>query len=93
MTWLNDLFLFLAVPGIVIVAMILTHRGAAQRYKIVKETNTLGEERYEVWFEHYSLHGSKTWLHKETFDTIELADQYIARQFTTRETVREGKLP
>lgn len=93
MTWLNDLFLFLVVPGLAIVAAIISYRGDAYGYKIVCETNQLGEKRYQVWFEYYSIGAqSRSWRLEETFDTLELADQYISRQTKTTETVREGSL-
>lgn len=92
MNWLTDLFYFLAVPGLVVLVSILVYRGDKQGYKIIKETNTLGEIHYEVWFEYYSIHGSHGWRHEKTFDTEEQADQFIARQFKTREVIREGKL-
>lgn len=92
MDWLKDLLYFLFVPGLVLFAALLLYRGDRQGYKIVKETNTLGESRYEVWFEYYSIHGTHGWRHEETFDTEEQANQFIARQFKTREVIREGKL-
>jgi hypothetical protein len=92
MDWLRDLLYFLFVPGLIIVAVLLAHRGNKQGYKIVKETNTLGESRYEVWFEYYTIHGCHGWLLKEKFDTEEQADEFIARQHKIREVIREGKL-
>lgn len=92
MAWLNDLLLFLAVPGIVIFAAVISYRGPARQYKIVRETNTLGEKRYEVWFEYQRWCSKNTWRLEETFDTLEQADQHIARQSKTRQTVREGSL-
>ena len=92
MTWLNDLLLFLFFPGVVVVAFLLAHRGNKQGYKIIKETNTLGESRYEVWFEYYTIHGLHGWTKEETFDTEQQADEFIARQHKIREVVREGKL-
>ena len=92
MEWLKDLLYFLFVPGLVVLAALLTYRGSKQGYKIVKETNSLGESRYEVWFEYYNIQGTHGWRHEETFDTEEGADQFIARQHKTREVIREGKL-
>lgn len=92
MTWLNDLFYFLLVPGLVVVAFVLSYRGSARKYKIVKATNTLGEVKYEVWFDYHAIHGSYTWKLEEKFDTEDQANQFIARRFTIREVIREGKL-
>lgn len=92
MNWLNDALLFLLVPSLVIIAALLTYRGPKQGYKIIKETNSLGESRYEVWFEYYSIQGTHGWLHEQTFETEEEADQFIARQQKIREIVKEGKL-
>lgn len=92
MNWINDVVLFLLAPGLVLIVALLTYRGPKQGYKIVKETNSLGESRYEVWFEYYSIQGSHGWLHEQTFDTQEAADQFIARQHKIREVVKEGKL-
>jgi len=92
MDWLRDLLYFLFVPGLIIVAFLLAHRGDKQGYKIVKETNTLGESRYEVWFEYYTIHGLHGWTLEETFDTEEQANEFIARQHKTREIIKEGKL-
>ena len=92
MQWLHDVSLFLLAPGLVFIAFLITYRGDKQGYKIVKETNSLGEIRYEVWFEYYSIHGSHGWLHEQTFDTEQQADEFLARQHKTREVIREGKL-
>ncbi len=93
MEWITDLLYFLAVPGLVILFFVLTYKGAANHYRIVRVTNTLGEEKYEVYFQYESMDcASRNWRLEETFDTEQLADEFIARQFTIRETVREGKL-
>lgn len=92
MDWLDDLLRFLFVPGLVLIAMVLCYRGAKRKYKIIKETNNLGESRYEVWFEYYSIHGTHGWLHEETFDTEEQANEFVAKQFKTREVIKEGNL-
>lgn len=89
---MSDIFLFFLVPALVIIAAVLSHKGARQKYKIIKETNTLGESRYEVWFEYYTIHGLHGWTLEEKFDTEELANEFIARQHKIREVVREGKL-
>ena len=89
---MSDILLFFLVPALVIIAAILAHRGARQKYKIIKETNTLGESRYEVWFEYYTIHGLHGWTLEEKFDTEEQANEFIARQYKIREVVREGKL-
>lgn len=92
MQWLHDVSLFLLAPGLVFIAYLITYRGDKLGYKIVKETNSLGEVKYEVWFEYYNIHGSHGWLKEETFDTEQQADEFLARQHKTREVVREGKL-
>jgi hypothetical protein len=93
MEWANDLLLFLFFPAIVVLAAILTYKGAANNYKIVRVTNTLGEEKYEVYFQYERFDCSGcNWRLEETFETEQLADEFIARQYQKREVVREGKL-
>ena len=88
-----DLLYFFAVPIFVILAGLMLYRGGSKNYKIIKETNTLGESTYEVWFEYESIDCvSRTWRKESEYTTLEEADAFIARQFKTRETVREGKL-
>jgi hypothetical protein len=90
---MTDLLYFLLVPVTVMLIAILTYRGAANNYKIVRVTNTLGEEKYEVYFQYESMDCvSRNWRLEETFRTEQQADEFIARQFQKRETVREGKL-
>ncbi len=90
---MTDILLFLAVPFLVIVFAALTWRGAGKAYKIVRVTNTLGEEKYEVYFQYERIDCSGCdWRLEETFETEQLANEFIARQFQTREVVREGKL-
>lgn len=93
MEWTKDLALFLFFPAAIMLIAILTYRGAANNYRIVKVTNTLGEEKYEVYFQYESadcVH--RNWRLEETFETVQQADEFIARQYQKRETVREGKL-
>jgi hypothetical protein len=93
MEWTKDLMYFLFFPACIALIAILTYRGAANNYKIVRVTNTLGEEKYEVYFQYESMDCvSRNWRLEETFETEQLADQFIARQYQKRETVREGKL-
>lgn len=92
MTWLYDIFLFLLVPGLVVVVFLITYRGNRLGYKIVKETNSLGEIKYELWFEYYSIHGTHGWLLENTFDTEEQVNECLARLQKTREVIKEGKL-
>jgi hypothetical protein len=90
---LMDLLYFLSIPAIVVLFAVLTWRGAANNYRIVRVTNTIGEEKYEVYFQYESMDcASRNWRLEETFETEQQADEFIARQFTIRETVREGKL-
>ena len=93
MEWIKDLLYFLSVPTVIILLFVLTYRGAANNYRIVKVSNTLGEEKFEVYFQYASADCvSCNWRIEETFATEREADEFIARQFTVRETVREGKL-
>jgi hypothetical protein len=93
MEWTKDLALFLFFPACIALIAILTYRGAANNYKIVKVTNTLGEEKYEVYFQYESMDCvSRNWRLEETFETVQQADEFIAKQYQKRETVREGKL-
>ena len=93
MEWTKDLTLFLFFPACIILIAILTYKGAANNYKIVRVTNTLGEEKYEVYFQYERMDCSGlNWRLEETFATEQLADEFIARQYQKRETVREGRL-
>jgi len=93
MEWITDLLYFLAIPAIIIVFAVLTWRGAAKNYRIVRVTNSLGEQKYEVYFQYESRECVGTnWRLEETFETEQLADEFIARQYQKREVVREGKL-
>jgi len=93
MEWAKDLLYFLFFPAMIALIAILTYRGAANNYKIVRVTNSLGEEKYEVYFQYESRDfTSCNWRLEETFATEQLADEFIARQYQKRETVREGKL-
>ncbi len=93
MTWLQDIGLFFLAPVIVILCVVLTHKGTEPRgYKIVRETNRLGEVRYEVWFEYPAMFWNKySWCLKEVFDTEQLAIEYVARQQEKkREIIKTG---
>ena len=94
MDLLADLARFFAVPFLVIVLSIILYRGdRPRRYKIVRESNPLGEERYEVWFEYPALpFNPNTWKLEEKFDSEQLANDFITRRKKIRETVREGTL-
>jgi len=94
MDWFNDMLYFLMVPGLIMIIAVLSFRSSRpRRYKIVKETNSLGETRWEVWFEYAAMpFNPDTWLLKETFDTQQQAEDYIARRSVLRETVKEGTL-
>lgn len=92
MEWYHDLFLFLFVPSVVVVAFLLSYRGDTKSYKIVKETNRLGETCFEIWFEYQSIQGTHGWRLEKTFDTEEAAVRFIDQQQKTREVIREGKL-
>jgi hypothetical protein len=93
MEWLTDLFYFLFLPGLMMVIAILTYRGPAQKYKIVKETNSLGESRYEVWFGYSAFPlVQDTWRLEDKFDTEELANDYVARYHKTKLIIKEGTL-
>ena len=94
MTWLIDLAYFFAAPVFLAVLAAILYRGdQPKRYKIVREFNQLGKEQFEVWFDYpASPLIRRTWRRKKTFDTLELAEEYLARQHCQRETVREGSL-
>ena len=93
MEWTKDLALFLFFPACVALIAILTYRGAANNYRIVRVTNTLGDEKYEVYFQYESADCvNRNWRLEKTFATEHEADEFIARQYQKRETVREGKL-
>ena len=93
MEWAKDLLYFLFFPACIALIAILTYRGAANNYKIVRVTNTLGEEKYEVYFQYESMDCvSRNWRLEKTVATEREADEFIAGQYQKRETVREGKL-
>lgn len=94
MQWLSDICLFFAVPTILLAWSVLaTHGTVPKSYKIVRESNNLGEERFEVWF-HYPSFGlaARDWRMEEKFDRLQDAEDFITRQTKIRETVKEGKL-
>lgn len=94
MNWLHDLFYFLTVPLLVIFFGVLTFRGhTPKRFKIVRETNSLGEERFEVWFE-YSVFPlvNEKWHLEEKFDTEQQANDFIARKSTQKQIIKQGDL-
>lgn len=95
MDLLKDLGLFFLVPGIVVLWAVLCHRGDEPcNYKIIRETNSLGEMRYEVWFEYAVFFWNPhTWCLKEIFDTEQLAMEFVARQKNKkREVLKQGQL-
>jgi hypothetical protein len=94
MDWLHDIFYFLMVPGMLLVLAAFTMKGnTPKRYKIVKETNSLGETCWEVWFEYWAMPlNADTWRLEEKFETKQLAIDFIARRSVLRETVKEGTL-
>ena len=93
MEWIKDLSYFLFFPAMIVLIAILTYRGAANNYKIVRVTNSLGEEKYEVYFQYESADCvNQNWRLEKTFETEQLADEFLARQFSKREVIREGKL-
>lgn len=94
MQWLIDLAYFFTVPLLVVIAAAILYRGNQPRgYKIVRVSNSLDEVRYEVWFDYpASPFVQSTWSHKETFDSLKLAEDYLARQQTEREIIKEGQL-
>jgi hypothetical protein len=94
MEWLQDMLYFLMLPGLVLVMAAFTMKGSTpRRYKIVKETNSIGETHWEVWFEYAAMpFNSDTWRMEERFDTEQLATDFIARRSVLRETVKEGTL-
>ncbi len=88
-----DILYFLLFPAILVLIAILTYKGSANNYKIVRVTNTLGEQKYEVYFQYERIDCSGcNWRLEETFETELQADEFIARQSKTREIIKEGKL-
>ena len=92
MNWLNDVLYFLTFPALVLLFALVSYRGSAVKYKIVRETNSLGEVRYEVWFDYPTFVSKYSWRLEAEFDTEKLANDFIARRSKTRETVKEGTL-
>jgi hypothetical protein len=88
-----DILYFLAVPFVALLIALLTYRGDRESYMIVKETNNLGESKYEVWFKYFSIiPKSRNWRLEETFATEQLAEDFVSRQTKSREVIKEGKL-
>jgi hypothetical protein len=88
-----DILYFLSVPALVAFAAILLYRGEANHYQIVRATNGADQEKFEVYFRYESIDcESRNWRLEKTFATEREADEFIAQKFTTRETIREGKL-
>ncbi len=86
-----DALYFLAVPFVVLLVALVTWRGSEQSYKIIKETNHLGEEKFEVWFQYESIAcSSRNWCKEQECKTVQEAEDFIARQFKKREVVKEG---
>ncbi len=87
-----DLLYFHFVPTLLFFGVFFfTWRGSEKAYKIIKETNSLGEEKFEVWFQYESMDcSSRNWCKQERFDTVKEAEDFIARQSKKREVVKEG---
>jgi hypothetical protein len=92
METLELLLHFFAFPALVVVFGILTYRGEPTRYKIVRETNSLGEERFELWYKYSSLLKSYPWCLEGTFTTEAEAHDFMAREKINRIIVSEGVL-
>ncbi len=91
METLTMLLQFLTIPALIVVIALITHKGDPNGYKIIKESNTLGEEKFEVWLRYKSF-DNRCWRKEETFDSEQEANKYIARLFKIRTIVREGGL-
>lgn len=90
---MTDFLYFFSIPIVILLFALVTWRGAGKAYKIVRVTNTLGEEKYEVYFQYESRDfTSCNWRLEQTFESEQLANEFIARQFQTREVIKEGKL-
>lgn len=90
MEWLNDVWLFFSLPALFIIYNLIFGRGnLAKNYKIVRESNTLGEEKYEVWFDYPGL--CTPWRREGEFGSEQSVDEFIARQFKLREIIKQGK--
>lgn len=92
MVWLIDLLYFLTAPLFLLFLAILTFKGQnPKQFKIVKETNSLGEEKYELWFEYPVMpFNPDSWRKEGDFKTVAEADQYIKSLTKTREVVKQG---
>ena len=91
MQFLETFLQFISIPALLLVVSLIAYRGEARGYKIVKETNTLGEEKFEVWIRYKAVH-KRCWRKELTCDTENEANQFIARLFTIRTVIREGGL-
>ncbi len=89
-TAMIDALYFLAIPIVMLLVAIFTYQGSEQAYKIVKETNDLGEEKFEVWFQ-YESYSNRNWRKEQEFDTVKEAEEFIARRIKKREILKEGK--
>ena len=87
-----DLIYFGFVPMLFMVYILLFGRGSIPtKYKIVKETNSLGETTFEVWFEYPAAPLIlRTWSHEMTFNREQDAEEYVARQSKDRTVIKEG---
>lgn len=93
MEWLMDVVYFVSFPVILALAVLITYKGEANHYQIVKVTNGLGDEKFEVYFRYETMDFvSRNWRLEKTFDTKHEAEEFVAQQYTVRETVSKGKL-
>jgi hypothetical protein len=92
METLELLCYFFAFPALVVLFGILTYRGEPTRYKIIQQTNDLGESSYELWFKYGSLMKTYPWCLEGVFDTEQEAQEFIAKRNVNRKVIQEGNL-
>ena len=89
---LGTLIQYLGLPIFFIMLAISMYRGAPERYKIIREIDDLGREKYEVWFKYKSLLNGYPWCIQGSFYTLEEAENFITGKSINREVVKEGSL-
>ena len=92
METLEILCYFFAFSALVVLFGIIPYRGEPTRYKIVQETNNLGETRYELWFKYGSILKTYPWCLEGTYATIQEAEEFLTKRNTNRTVVQEGNL-
>jgi hypothetical protein len=89
---LGTLIQYLGLPIFFIMLAIAMYRGVPERYKIIREIDELGKEKYEVWFKYKSLLTRYPWCLEASFYTLKEAEDFVAGKSINREVVKEGSL-